>query len=77
MAIGTGLRLGEMSGLNVGDVYGPHGTPETGIRIRRATATRGLFVAQRLARHASPPTSTIHTRPSDDEMCAKLRGLGC
>ena len=27
VALGTGLRLGEIVGLNVGDVYAPNGTP--------------------------------------------------
>ena len=39
--------------------------------------TRDLFLAQRFARHASPLTTTVYTHPSDDEMCAKLRGIGC
>jgi integrase/recombinase XerC len=160
MALGTGLRLAELTGLNVGDVYAPDGTPKTRIRIRREIAKRGragdVFVpdklvpklkrfwrfkkmrkeglepdaplfcaqsrrrlsnrrvqfawrewqkragfdrlhpfhalrhssvtnvyrqtrvlAQRFARHASPLTTTIYTHPSDDEMAARLRGLGC
>jgi integrase/recombinase XerC len=162
MALGTGLRLAELTGLNVGDVFAPDGTPKTRLRIRREIAKRGragdvfvpdklvpklkrfrrfkkkrgeglesdaplfcaqsrrrlskrrvqfawrewqkkaefdrlypfhalrhssvtnvyrttrdLFLAQRFARHASPLTTTIYTHPSDDEMCAKLRELGC
>lgn len=34
MALGTGLRLGEIVGLNVGDVFFPDGTPRTRIRLR-------------------------------------------
>ena len=30
--------------------------------------TRGLFLAQRFARHASPLTTVVYTHPSDDEM---------
>jgi len=52
MALGTGLRLGELVGLNVGDVYAPDGTPKTRIRIRREIAKRGragdVFVPDKL-----------------------------
>ena len=52
MALGTGLRLGEMVGLNVGDVYAPNGTPKTRVRIRREIAKRGragdVFLPDRL-----------------------------
>ena len=41
MALGTGLRLSELLGLNVGDVFGPDGTPKTRIRVRREIAKRG------------------------------------
>ena len=34
LALGTGLRLGEIVGLNVGDVYLPDGTPRTRVRLR-------------------------------------------
>jgi len=162
VALGTGLRLAEIVGLNVGDIFTPDGTPRVRVRIRREIAkggraadvflptklvtklkrfwtwkrrreeslaanaplfcnqssrrisrrrvqdlwrkwqvragfdrhyplhslrhssvtnvyrkTRDLFLAQRFARHASPLTTTVYTHPSDDEMCAKLRGLGC
>jgi integrase len=33
VALGTGLRLGEIVGLNVGDVYYPDGTPRTRVRL--------------------------------------------
>jgi integrase len=41
MALGTGLRLSELLGLNVGDVFAPDGTPKTRIRVRREIAKRG------------------------------------
>jgi integrase len=41
MALGTGLRIGELLGLNVGDVFTPVGIPKTRIRIRREIAKRG------------------------------------
>ena len=52
MALGTGLRLGELVGLNVGDVFAPDGTPKTRIRVRREIAKRGragdVFVPDKL-----------------------------
>ena len=39
MALGSGLRLSELVGLNVGDVYRPDGTPKTRIRVRREIAS--------------------------------------
>lgn len=41
LALGTGLRLGEIVGLNVGDVYNGNGHPRTRIRIRPEIAKRG------------------------------------
>src|SRR5258706_4761987 len=41
IALGTGLRLGEIVGLNVGDVYLPDGTPRTRIRLRAEIAKGG------------------------------------
>jgi integrase/recombinase XerC len=41
MALGTGLRLGELVGLNVGDVYAPDGTPRVRVRVRPEIAKRG------------------------------------
>ncbi len=41
LALGTGLRLGEIVGLNVGDVYAPDGTPRVRVRIRREIAKGG------------------------------------
>jgi site-specific recombinase XerC len=34
LALGTGLRLAEIVGLNLGDVYLPNGSPRTRIRLR-------------------------------------------
>jgi integrase len=34
VALGTGLRLGEIVGLNVGDLYFDDGTPRTRVRLR-------------------------------------------
>ena len=35
LALGTGLRLAEIVGLNVGDLYLPDGKPRARIRLRR------------------------------------------
>ncbi len=41
LALGTGLRLSELVGLNVGDVYFPTGQHRSRIRVRREIAKRG------------------------------------
>jgi len=41
LALGTGLRLGEIVGLDVRDVFFPDGTPRTRIRVRPEIAKRG------------------------------------
>ena len=41
LALGTGLRLGEIVGLNVGDVYLPDGSPRTRVRLRPEIAKGG------------------------------------
>ena len=38
LALGTGLRLAEIVGLNVGDVFAPNGTPRVRVRIRAEIA---------------------------------------
>jgi len=38
MALGTGLRVSELIGLNVGDVFNPDGTPKTRVRVRAEIA---------------------------------------
>ncbi len=49
---GTGLRLGELVGLNVGDVYTPDGLPRVRVRIRPEIAKGGraadVFLPDRL-----------------------------
>jgi integrase len=162
LALGTGLRLAEIVGLDVGDVLSPDGTPRVRVRIRATIAkggraadvflpdrlvaklkrfwrwkrergedvspaeplfcnqsgrriskrrvqfawatwqrragfdriygfhalrhtavtnvyraSRGLFLAQRFARHVSPLTTIVHTHPSDQEMAGRVRGLTC
>jgi len=41
LALGTGLRLAELIGLNVGDAYFPDGRPRGRIRVRREIAKGG------------------------------------
>ena len=41
LALGTGLRLAEIVGFNVGDVFLPDGTPRTRVRLRREIAKGG------------------------------------
>ncbi len=40
-------------------------------------ATRDLFLAQRIARHVSPLTTTVYTHPSDEELIGQIRRLSC
>ena len=52
LALGTGLRLGEIVGLNVGDVFAPDGTPRVRVRVRKQIAKGGragdVFLPDRL-----------------------------
>jgi site-specific recombinase XerC len=52
LALGTGLRLAEIVGLNVGDVFAPDGTPRVRVRVRSAIAKGGraadVFLPDRL-----------------------------
>jgi len=40
LALGTGLRLAELVGLDVGDIFFPDGAPRGRVRLRRETAKR-------------------------------------
>jgi integrase len=44
MALGTGLRLAEVVGLNVGDVFTPDGTPRVRVRVRKEIAKGGRVI---------------------------------
>jgi site-specific recombinase XerC len=52
LALGTGLRLAEIVGLDVGDVFTPDGTPRVRVRVRSAIAKGGraadVFLPDRL-----------------------------
>ena len=41
LALGTGLRLSELVGLDVGDLFFPNGAPRTRVRVRPEIAKRG------------------------------------
>jgi site-specific recombinase XerC len=41
LALGTGLRLAEIAGLDVGDVYGPDGKPKNRLKLRPEIAKGG------------------------------------
>ena len=41
LALGTGLRLAEIVGLDVGDVFAPGGTPRVRVRVRKEIAKGG------------------------------------
>ena len=53
LALGTGRRLSELVGLDVGDVYAPDGTPRSRVRIRAEIAKGGragdIFLPDALA----------------------------
>ena len=52
VALGTGLRLAELVGLDSGDVFAPDGTPRVRVRVRAAIAKGGraadVFLPDRL-----------------------------
>ena len=52
LALGTGLRLAEIVGLDVGDVFAPDGTPRVRVRVRKEIAKGGraadVFLPDRL-----------------------------
>src|SRR3989442_6945357 len=82
LALGTGLRLAEIVGLNVGDVYGPEGRPRNRIRLRPEIAKNGragdvflpdALVAKfrRLWRHKA--TRRERPPPEDPLFCSQTR----
>jgi integrase len=52
LALGTGLRLAEIVGVNVGDIFTPDGTPRMRVRVRATIAKGGraadVFLPDRL-----------------------------
>ena len=82
LALGTGLRLAELVGLNVGDVYAPDGTPRSRVRIWPEIAKGGragdIFVPDALVPKlrkfwAYKHISDEGTGPQDPLFCSQSR----
>src|SRR5437773_1645908 len=82
LALGTGLRLAEIVGLNVGDVFAPDGTPRSRVRIRPEIAKGGrsgdVFLPDALAPKlrrfwAYKRCRGEGTAPSDPLLCSQSR----
>jgi len=82
LALGTGLRLAEIVGMNVGDVYTPEGRPRNRVRLRPEIAKGGrvgdvflpdALVAKfrRFLRHKA--TRREGLRPEDPLFCSQSR----
>jgi len=82
LALGTGLRLAEIVGLNVGDVYTPDGKPKNRVRLRPEIAKNGragdVFLPDALIvkfrgfwRHKTPRHEGL--RPKDPLFCSQSR----
>src|SRR6267142_833797 len=82
LALGTGLRLSEIVGLNVGDVYTPEGRPRNRVRLRPEIAKGGrvgdvflpdalLVKFRRFCRHKA--TKREGLQPEDPLFCSQSR----
>ena len=82
LALGTGLRLAEIVGLNVGDVYTTDGRPRNRVRLRPEIAKGGLsgdvflpdalvIKLRRFWRHKA--TRREGLRPEDPLFCSQSR----
>src|SRR5258706_9802903 len=82
LALGTGLRLAEIVGLNVGDVYTPEGRPRNRVRLRPQIAKGGrvgdvflpdalLAKFRRFWHHKA--TRREGLRPEDPLFCSQSR----
>lgn len=82
LALGTGLRLAEIVGLNVGDVYTPEGKPKNRVRLRPEIAKNGragdVFLPDALMakfrkfwRHKASRREGL--RPEDPLFCSQSR----
>src|SRR2546427_11320878 len=80
LALGTGLRLAEIVGLNVGDVYTTDGKPKNRVRLRPEIAKNGragdVFLPdaleakfKKLWRHKA--TRREGLRPEDPAFCSQ------
>ena len=68
LALGTGLRLSEIIGLNVGDVFSADGRPRGRVRLRREVAKGGRVGDVRGGPRAS---DRLAARPFDLELDAQ------
>src|SRR5712692_8629664 len=82
LALGTGPRLAEIVGLNVGDVYTPEGKPKNRVRLRPEVAKNGragdvflpdalLVKFRKFWRHKA--TRSEGLRPEDPLLCSQSR----
>jgi integrase/recombinase XerC len=82
LALGTGLRLAEIVGMNVGDVYTPEGRPRNRVRLRAEIAKGGrvgdvflpdalLAKFRRFWRHKA--TRREGLRPEEPLFCSQSR----
>jgi site-specific recombinase XerC len=82
LALGTGLRLAEIVGLDVGDVYTPEGKPKNRVRLRPEIAKNGrpgdvflpdalMVKFRRFWRHKV--TRREGLRPEDPLFCSQSR----
>ena len=82
LALGTGLRLAEIVGLNLGDVYTPEGKPKNRFRLRPEIAKNGragdvflpdalLVKFQKFWRHKA--TRREGLQPEDPLICSQSR----
>ncbi len=82
LALGTGLRLAEIVGLDVGDVYTPDGRPKNRVRLRPEIAKGGragdvflpdalLAKFRRFWRHKAARREGL--RPDDPLFCSQSR----
>jgi integrase/recombinase XerC len=82
LALGTGLRLAEIVGLNVGDVYTPEGRPRNRVRLRPENAKNGragdvflpdalLVKFRKFWRHKAKRREGL--RPEDPLFCSQSR----
>ena len=81
LALGTGIRLAEIVGLDVGDVFAPDGTPRVRVRVRMEIAKGGraadvflpdrLVAKPKLVRTSPPP---LHCSPTSRTAASRSVG---
>src|SRR5262245_21718476 len=73
LALGTGLRLAEIVGLNVGDVYTTEGRPRNRVRLRPEIAKGGPLCALLLAEPGAHLTAAGPVRRPDLADAGRVR----